>query len=332
VHRRLLEVEPASAPAAPRADDGELLAAGVAQVLAAPDPVLRAYAEPLRAGILEIALAAAVPPAVADRAAGVLLASLPRAGKAYARFAVRRASQLLARHADDRARAVLEELKRAQPGSNLAARWLAALDARRIGRIALRGEAAAGRLAPAFWLDGQQAVWVRTAGAASAERVAEEARLQDALALPGLAPVVEHGVASGIPYVAVAGAGRPLVLEAARRLDLAAALALAGAAVRLLRALALAGVVLPDAAPERFLHAPESGGLTLADLDGALAAHPASAEAAQAALAGELTEALLGAARLAHAAHVREALARAPADACELARALDRAALRVERT
>jgi hypothetical protein len=181
---------------------------------------------------------------------------------------VRRAAQLLGRHADDRARATLEELRRAQPGFRLAERWLAALDARRIGRVALRGEPTHGRLAPAFWLDGQRPVWVRTASPTAAERIARETDLQRTLTIPGVALVVEHGVGSGIPYVAVAGAGQPLALDTPPAL--AAALALAAAAARVLHALALQGVTLPDAEPERFLHVAEPAlALVLADLDGA---------------------------------------------------------------
>src|SRR5205823_1069516 len=187
------------------------------------------------------------------RAAGVLLGSLDHGGRTYARLALRRASQLLARHADDRARVVLEDVRRAQPGLRVAERWLAALGGRRLDRIALEGALPErGRLAAALWLDAQRPVWVRTAARTEASRVAAEAALQKTLALPGVAPLVEHGVASGIPYVAVAGAGRPLVLEGAA-LELAAALALAATAARILRALALAGARLPDAEPERFL-------------------------------------------------------------------------------
>src|SRR2546425_1101220 len=105
VHRRLIEGGGGEAPA--------LLATGMEQVLCAPDPVLRGYAETLRAGMLELALGPDVPPAVADRAVGVLLPTLPRTGRLYARLALRRAGQLLQRHADDRVRGVLEELRRA---------------------------------------------------------------------------------------------------------------------------------------------------------------------------------------------------------------------------
>jgi len=255
------------------------------QVLSAPDHVLRSYAEPLRAGMLELALGGDVPAEVADRAVGVLLPSLARDGRTYARFAIRRAGQLLARHVDDRARAVLEELRRAQPGTRTAERWLAALDARRFGRIALAGEPPArGRLIAAFWLDGQRPVWLRTASAGAGERLAAEARVQAELALPGVATLVEHGVALGLPYVAVLGPGRPLARE--EPLDPSTALGIVAAAARVLRAVALAGIALPDAEAERFLHTPPPGpAVTLADLDGARRAEPPVAAAEHVALA-----------------------------------------------
>src|SRR5262249_12396093 len=150
---------------------------------------------------------------LADRAVGVLLPSLPHAERTYARLAVRRAGQLLARHADDRGRAVLEELRRAQPSHRTAARWLAALNAPRVGRVAVAGEQGRARRVRAFWRDAQQPLWLRPASAPSAEQLAGEARLQAGLGVPGVAVVVESGVASGIPYVAVSAPGRPLALD-----------------------------------------------------------------------------------------------------------------------
>jgi hypothetical protein len=327
VHRRLLE--DGGEPDAPA-----LLARGMELLLCAPDPVLRGYAEELRAGILELALRPDVPAPLADRAAGVLLSSLPRGARTYARLALRRAAHLLQRHADDRARVVLDDLHRAQPGVRAAERWLAALGGRRLGRVALdAGLPERGRLAPAFWLDGQRPVWVRSATAPDAERLAAEADLQRGLALPGIAPVVEHGVASGIPYVAVTAPGRPLAAETPQ-LDLTAGLALAGAAARALRALALAGAILPDAEPERFLAAPSSM-LVLADLDGVRPAEPGTAAAAHVMLAAGLARRLLpGNARARLAPQIAEALERvlgAPPDLTQLIDVLDRAALSVGR-
>ena len=328
VHRRLLED-----PAAPEAPT--LLARGMEQVLSAPDPVLRAYPEGLRAGLLELALRPETPLALADRAAAALLATLPRAGRTYPRLALRRAAQLLERHADDRARVVLDDLHRTRPDVGAAVRWRAALDARRLGRVALAGELPArGRLAPAFWLDGQRPVWLRTAATPEGERLAAEARQQAALALPAVAPVVEHGVASAIPYVAVSGPGRPLVLDGATPFEVARGLLLAAAAARILRALALAGAALPDAAPERFLHAPPST-LVLADLDGVEWREPADAAALHAPLAVVLALALVPSAGVgALAPEIAAALARAltePRELGDLISALDGAALRAAR-
>ena len=327
VHRRLLENGGAlEAPA--------LLARGMELLLSAPDPVLRGYAGEVRAGLLELALQPDVPAALADRAAGVLLSSLAGGSRSYARLALRRAGQLLQRHADDRARVVLEELHRAQPSTRAAERWLAALGARRLGRVALDGGLPdRGRLAAAFWLDGQRPVWVRSATAPEAERLAAEAELQRGLALPGIAPVVERGVASGIPYVAVSAAGRPLMAESTH-LELASGLALAAAAARALRALALAGATLPDAEPERFIGGP-SATLVLADLDGVRTADAGTAAAAHVALAAGLARRLLprgSNARL--PSQLAEALDRvleAPPDLTGLIDVLDRAALNAER-
>ncbi|MEO6025253.1 MAG: hypothetical protein ABIR79_00110, partial [Candidatus Binatia bacterium] len=266
VHRRLLGETSGSSTR-----DGDRLALGLEQVMAAPDTVLRGYAEPLRIRMLELALDPAIPEALADRAAGVLLTSLARTGKTFTRLAMQRATQLLARHVDDRARATLEEVKRAAPGFHTTERWLAALDARRMGRVALTAPPPEhGRLTAGFWLDGQRPVWLRTGPAPAAETLAREAELQTTLALPGVAPVVEHGVASGIPYVAVAAAGQPWRLDGAAPLEPGTAVALAAQAARILRALALAGVALPDAEPERFCIGTERMPvLILADLDGA---------------------------------------------------------------
>src|SRR5439155_10509204 len=132
--------------------------------------------------MVELVLGADVPAALVDRAAGVLLPTLTHAGRTYSQLALRRASQLLARHADDRARVVLEEVRRKQPGLRAAEQWLAALTGRRLGRVALEGDPPErGRLAAGIWLDVQRPVWVRSAPAPDAERLAAEARLQASL-------------------------------------------------------------------------------------------------------------------------------------------------------
>jgi hypothetical protein len=89
--------------------------------------------------MLETTLRPEMPAALTDRAAGVLLSSLPKDGRVYARLALRRTGQLLKRQVDDLAQSTLEELGRAQPGFRVAGRWLAALTAPRVGRFALTG-------------------------------------------------------------------------------------------------------------------------------------------------------------------------------------------------
>jgi hypothetical protein len=321
VHRRLRGEADGGAR-----DEGasDRLAVGLEQVMAAPDPVLRGYAEPLRVRMLELALDPGMPPALADRAAGMLLASLAKTGRTFTRLATRRASQLLARHVDDRARAALEEVRRAAPDFHVAIRWLAALDARRMGRVALTGPTAErGRLAAGFWLDGQRSVWLRTAPLGDAARVAMEAALQADLALPNVAPVVEHGVASGIPYVAVLAAGQPWLLNDAHRRDDAVALTLATHVARVLHALALAGVALADAAPERFCMTNDRAPtLVLADLDGARTATRDEATVVNAISAAALACRLVPSVALP---------ANAASDIVALVRALDAAALHAQR-
>ncbi len=272
------------------------LAEGLEQVMAAPDPVLRGFPEALRVRLLELALDPAIPAALADRAAGVLLTSLAKkSGRTFTRLAVRRATQLLARHVDDRARATLEEIKRAAPGFHTAERWLAALDARRMGRTAITGSPPErGRLTQAFWLDGQRPVWLRTAAASDADALAHEAEMQAGLALPGVAPVVEHGVEHGIPYVTVLASGQPWSIDGAQALDAGAALALAAQAARIARAVAVMGVALPDFAPERFCVTNDRAAvLTLADFAGARATSSEEAATTNAASVGVLVRRLV---------------------------------------
>jgi hypothetical protein len=322
VHRRIVEHDVADVPSA-------VLATGLEQILSAPDPILRGYPEPLRLAMLELVLAADVPAALGDRAANVLLRTLTHAGRSYSQLALRRASQLLARHADDRARVVLEDVRRAQPGLRTAERWLGALAGRRLGRVALEGGLPErGRLASGLWLDAQRPVWIRSAATPDTERLAAEARLQASLVLPGVAPVVAHGVSSGIPYVAVNAPGRPLVLDRTT-LDPPAAVALAATAARILRAVALACASLPDAEPERFLYAPPAT-LTLADLDGGRPSEPEAAAATHASLARAFAIRLLAAAGDLQLLADLEARPTA-SDLGEIATILDAAALRPRR-
>jgi hypothetical protein len=330
VHRRLNDDTTKAAPTA-------VIVTALEQILAGPDPVLRAYDEALRAGVVRLASGPGVPDALAERATRILLPTLAADARTYARLTLRRTAQLLRHHADEPARELLDALCRTQPDHRVAARWRAALGARRVGRVAITDEAGSGgRLRRGLWLDGQRAVWLRTAEGEAAERLAREGALQARLALAGVAPVADHGAADGAGWVAVLGAGTPLVTDPDRARGARAAFTLASTAARVLHGLALRGVALPDAAPERFLLAgDDEPQLVLADLDGVREQAPSAVLPVHAAIARALARALIPAAAATRVEPwVGAAVARAltePVDLIELVAVLDQAALVAER-
>jgi hypothetical protein len=342
VHRRLHDDTPQNASkTAPTA----VIVTALEQILAGPDPVLRAYDEALRAGVLQLACGPGVPDALAERATRVLLPTLTADARTHARLTLRRTGQLLRHHADEQAGELLDVLCRTQPEHRIAARWRAALAARRVGRVAVTSEAVGagrdggrdgGRLLRGFWLDGQRSVWLRIVEGEAAERVAREGALQARLALPGVAPVADHGATDGVGWVAVIGAGGPLLPDPERARSARAAFTLGGAAARVLHGLALRGIVLPDAAPERFLMAgDDEPQLVLADLDGVREDAPSAVLPVHAAIARALARTLIPAAAATRVEPwVGAAVARAlmePVDLIELVGILDQAALVAER-
>ncbi len=104
-----------------------------------------------------------------------------------------------------------------------------------------------------------------------------ESQVQAGLCLPGVATVLGSGLAEeGHPWAVLSCMGRPLdqaLADRQTRLSHRDAVALALAGVRILRALALVGVALPDAHPGRFVVSEGLywDGLVLADLSGATA-------------------------------------------------------------
>lgn len=286
VHRRIRREEDHAPPAQ--------LAAGVEQVFSAPDGVLRGYADGVRLSLLTLALGPAVPAALSERAVKILLPTIPRDSRDHAKLALKYAAHRMRDHADDKAKAVLDDLVRAQPDLRVARRWRDALGVSRMGRIAVTGAFLDGtRLASAFWLDGQRGVWLRMAAQRDADRLSQEGTLQFHLGLPGVAPVVEQGVEDGIPYVAIAAAGTPLRPADLDGLDFPTTFAVLADAGRILRAVAFAGIALPDAAVERFLFDARSGVLALADFDGARQVGADAATRAHAALIPALVTALV---------------------------------------
>ena len=262
------------------ADPAVRPANAVGLVMALPPPALRELPAPLKAGVLQMALDLEVPAAVLDGVVATVLPALPAGSREHGRLSLRLAARLLRTHQDARAAAVLAPLAAVGKGQDrTAARWATELARPRLGRVALEQATHSATLRRGFWLDGQQDVWVRTAAAADEDALAAEAELQRTLALPGVARVVLHQADQPVALLAMAAWGQ--VLNAAGLPHHAGGRALVvSACLRVLHALSLAGVALPDARLERFLWHPASHSVTLADLCGARTCTPEDAAAA----------------------------------------------------
>lgn len=234
--------------------DSETLRSGLALLLDSPDRLLGAHPEPVRRRLYELALDLAPRMPRAERALGTLLESFAPESRQFSQLGVARARRLLADHRDDEARALLEAIREHHPGYKLPARWLSALDVRRVGRVALLDDSPES-IHMGLWLDRQRQVWVRVGQPAEAEAFEHAAAIHGRLLLPGVAPLLVGGrTDDGTPYFAVPRVGVPASHRiAAQRPDAAVFRDLALAGVEILSALAWAGVILPDDAPERFL-------------------------------------------------------------------------------
>jgi hypothetical protein len=269
---------------APHGDEGERarVEKGVATWLSAPDAVLRSYPLEVRTRLAEYAVHRLGPSSDA-KGARSLLDSLPHDGAAYANLGLALAEQLIAAQKEDQARGVLSQIAQAHPGLRRARTVRDALAWPRTGRIALSpGSVPAGkggtRLRRAFWPERCLFVWVRLGPKSDRDRLVEEAKVQGSILLPGIAPALGHGSAGDDTiFVALEAEGSPLDRETVLELDLPDALSLALEGVSILRALALLGYELPDAATSRFLLPAEGPpGLCLADLDGIAKGDPAA--------------------------------------------------------
>jgi len=279
--------------AAPQGDEREraLVEKGVALWLSAPDAVLRSYPLEVRIRLAEYAVHRLDPSSDA-KGARALLDSLPHDGEAYAALGIALAEQLISAQKEDQARNVLGPIAQAHPNLRRATSLREALAWPRTGKLALAPETPrpgrpSTRLRRAFWPERCSFVWARLAPKKDRERVIEEARIQASLLLPGVAPALGHGFAADDTlFVALAAGGTTLDRESALELDLSDALSLALEGVSILRALALLGFELPDAATSRFvLPAEGPPGLCLADLDGIVKGDPAACAVAHGKLA-----------------------------------------------
>jgi hypothetical protein len=277
------------------------LARGVGMLLASHEKVLRAQAAPVRQRLFDLGLELSkdgTPPVV--RGLSLLLDGFPRDDRSHSERALALAKWLLASGREAEAKSLLGALVRDYPGFRVPARWLDALTAPRVGGIALsEGNARAGdreRFLSGLSLGRQLPVWLRLGTRADLERYRETAELFASLAVPGVASLIEHGVAeSGEPYLAVPKLGRGLneVVLGRAGLALADALSIAGEIVRIVAALAELGVALPDVRYRRF-SCDESGRVWLRDLGDAERVAPDAARARHTALATELCLDVLG--------------------------------------
>jgi hypothetical protein len=154
-----------------------------------------------------------------------------------------------------------------------------------VGRVVFTDQAAAedknpDRLRRGLWLDHQTPVWVRVGTAQDDARFAREIELHQRALVPGVVPLLVSAAGGPEqPYLAVAGGGRPApkVLRG-RKLAATEMLPMIREGALLLRAVALAGVRLPDVELWRFLVAAD-GRLWLANFANATAATPEEASA-----------------------------------------------------
>jgi hypothetical protein len=286
----------------PHGDDGEraLVEKGVALWLSAPDAVLRSYPLEIRTRLAEYAVHRLDPSSEA-KGARSLLDSLPHDGAAYAALGLALAEQLICAQKEDQARSVLGQIAQAHPELGRARFLREALSWPRAGKLALTPENArpgrpVTRLRRAFWPERCAFVWARLARGKDRDKLAEEARIQGSLLLPGIAPALGHGSAGDDTlFVALAADGSPLDREAILELDLPDALALALEGVSILRALAALGFEIPDAATSRFLLSADGPpGLCLADLDGVVKGDPPACAVAHGKLARRFAVDVLG--------------------------------------
>lgn len=265
--------------------DASMLARGVEMLLKAQPRVLKAQSEPVRKRLFDAGIELAGEPAKAF-APGLraLVESFSKEDRQHGDAAMALAGWLLGRGLETEARSLLAELKRDAPNFRAPARWLEALEARRVGPVGLvehEGKKERDRFVAGVLLRRQQPVWVRLGTSAEAERFERAVELARSLVVPGVAPVLESGTHEGCPFLVLPKLGRPaneLLLKGGLEPD--QALRAAAEGVRILWALAAEGVKLPDARFRRF--ALDAGGrLWLRDLleaervgvDAARAAH-----------------------------------------------------------
>ncbi len=281
---------------------------GCSLLLSAPAEVLATYPKDVRIRLLESAVVLVGDNRAADRAASALLESLPPKSDEFVRLSLLRAGELMRLGSDERAKWLLRRLEGAHAKCSQAALWRDALDGRLVGRFALGWPNSTGRrleladgadkrgFVPAFSLDAQVPVWLRTAPAKHREAFIHEEKMHRELVLPGVSPVLGAVTKGKHLCLAVPAWGEP-ARDALEPLlgDRATALNLALQVTGILGGLGHAGVRLPDARRWRFLveTSPTPPRLWLADLSGARSSEAGEARKAHGGLARGLAREIL---------------------------------------
>lgn len=211
-----------------------------------------------------------------------LLTSFKGVPTRYRELALARAAYWLAAERDDQARRLLAHLCEEYSDFHTPQRWLEALNAPRIGRVALmgkpprsEGERPTRRFRHGFWLSRQIPVLVAVAEPEQESSYTELAQLWRGLCLPGVAPLLSVRVGDtgqDAICLVVPNLGENLAKRLAEPEELKPVLAasIVLEITLLLAALAKAGVSLPDARASRFA-LDEHGRAWLMDLWGAQA-------------------------------------------------------------
>ena len=248
------------------------LAKGVFEMLSAPAGVIANYKERVRKSLLETAIAARVPWIAENEGVTLLLKGLNHGSDEYQRLGLSFAKQLIGLGEYERAKSVLRELCKAQPGLKEPKQVATLLEQPRVAHYAIQAAKLSKGLQPATSLLNLKTALVRVGADSSREQLEAEAELQTNICLPGVVDVVEHGVsADGSTYTAVPATAPRLdtALEKHKKpLSKESAFGLALAGIRIFRALELSGVALPDSDSSRFLFE-EPDRLWLADFSGA---------------------------------------------------------------
>jgi hypothetical protein len=216
-----------------------------------------------------------------------LLGSFRSEPDRHRHWALAHAGRFLRAGRDEEARRLLTELARQYPDFDPPRKWLAALDAPRIGRVALvqkpprhQADRRPRRFLPGFWLDRQLPVLGASAEADERSSFTEVTRLWQDLVLPGVAPLLLAGeTAEGVFFLVVPQTGKTLSKRLGEPTDLGRpeAISIAQDLCRLFGMLGRIGILLPDGSAARFA-VDENGHTSLFDLVGARPGDAAEAD------------------------------------------------------